>query len=417
MKKHCLSPISSFSLFALTLIPTFAHASFSGGGTGFVTPSELTIHMTSLSLRSADSEGSDQGSIDIWSGDKAINFKRSDNSLAKTDLGDLSIPEGRYSAMSMGMGAIFTVKIDGDKYQGATAGGISTGTPLYSIGSGDLKDDGSIATTGTAASISLDMTMNGGKPSSQTIFPTVICISESGSICHEGDYKIVQQGNSRAATSGATSPADLNILMDLYHAIRIDALTHSAMFSNAYPILLYGDVGASIHMAHAGTTPADMGLLFASDKSIQAIYGNSANSVQFPNGFAQVTVNTTPPGFPMVQQMAFVANVDTSGVGTATFPMTSESGSRGLIELKNFIAPVDSVVGGTCTDDLNGTLTTSAGTFTWTGQACNGGAHGGAGVSPTFNYSIQRIVDPNHLLGVCDSSPCHGSLTDPDGYQ
>jgi len=182
----------------------------------------------------------------------------------------------------------------------------------------------------------------------------VTCVSESGSICHEGDYKIVQQGNSRAATNGATSPADLNILMDLYESIRIDALTHSAMFSNAYPILLYGDVGASIHMANSATIPADMGLLFASDQS-------------------------------------------SAGTGTATFPMTSESASHGLIELKNFIAPVDSIVSGTCTDDLNDTLTTSAGTFTWTGQACSGGAHGGAGVSPT--------------------SPCRGSLTDPDGYQ
>jgi hypothetical protein len=371
--------------------------------------------MTSLSV----SKVGGTGSTSVWTGDQALTFKRSDTSLAKTSLGTLSIPEGRYSAMTLGMGPTFTVKIDGNKYQGATSGSISTGTALYSTGTGDLTASNALGTSGTAVSISLAMSTGTSGPTSQTIFPQPVCVSSDASICKTGDYKLVQQGNTRGSTTVGTVPGDMNILMDLYHAIRVDASDLSAYFSNAYPVILYGDVGASVHLANTGTTPADIGLLFASDKSIQAIYGNSANSVQYPNGFAAVTTTSVPTDYPTISGMAFVGSVTATSTGTASFPMTSGSDgkSRGLIGLTGYIAAVDSTVSGTCTDDTTGTLTNSSGTFAWTGTTCTGGSNGGSGVSSTFNYLVERIVDPSNILGVCTSSPCLGSATDSDGYQ
>ena len=140
----------------------------------------------------------------------------------------------------------------------------------------------------------------------------------------------------------------------------------------------------------------DASLIFSGDGNIQTIQLNSKSSRKHElngrNGFAMVTVKTTPAGFIIPPNgMAFIAELSLENSGTLKFPMTAQSMSRGLFTLTGFHAPVGSEVSISCEDvnELAG--------FTWDPQPDGLTRCAGMATTPGsdyIGYTVRRIVDP-----------------------
>ncbi|MGZ6371503.1 MAG: hypothetical protein ACXWPM_12175, partial [Bdellovibrionota bacterium] len=291
--------------------------------TGFVTPTSMTFTITALNLNSAV----DGSQTTIWTGSKTVTFARSDANFATASLGSAaSVPNGRYTGLSISLSTNVTATINGNKYTGITGNGISTGTPIFSVGTTGTTA-GSIATSGTAIAMSgLFPSSVTGTPGSTTFFPKVLCINTDTTQCKSTDQAVNPTGQALTIT----------LISDLFHALVVDTAAPAVAFGNgAYPYAVFGGASAAVHLeVTSGTDVADATMLFDGSKNLLGLALNASGGINFRNGWPYVTVTTAPftlPSAGNTANMAFVAKLDATGTGTLQFPVTSASTSRGLI--------------------------------------------------------------------------------------
>jgi hypothetical protein len=375
---------------ALSLLSSVAQAT---NGTGFVTPTEMTITFTDLRLVKADNS-----QLTLMSGTFPHTFKKSDAAFASVPLTDITAPAGRFIGVQVCYNTDRTVKINGEKYEGTTVGSYSTGASIYSIGSastaaGAVQVGGSpTVTTLTGYTIG-----NGTNNCSQTYFSQPVCVTTDPASCASGD-SIVDAG---------TTPPNLNLLLDLYNSVAVDANNNS--LDNHVPIYPYptiGTPGAAMHLT--GGSGGNISLLFGSDRKLiySAAYATgSVSGLCGGNGFVNVTA--APAGaFMNSYGPTAVQSIDTS-TGKVQFAAgnsgtTNTSVSGGMNVLDNVFHPQGATANVTCVADSAATPPYLGYTYT-----------SGAGITGTTAFTIKRIVDPSGLFsasgttcsGTCGSYP------------
>lgn len=375
----------------LTLILSmFLFSSFAvAGGTGFVTPTEMTITFTSLRLVK-----SDNSNITLLEGEFPHTFKKTDTDFSAVSLSKITAPAGRFIGASFCYNTNRTVKLNGDKYYGENIGGYTSGTTtLYSVGT-DAIAPGSIQTTSTGSPTTLSgyVVGNGTNNCSTSYFNLPVCVSTDSTKCSSGD-QIVNPN---------TSVPNLNILLDMYNSVGVDAVSNT--LDNHIPVYPYptiGTPGAAVHYTiKSGSALGNISLLFSSDKKLLYAAAYSTGTVTGMcggNGFVNVTAAPTGAfmnNYGPTAVQSYDATGGAGGNGLVQFAAgnagtSNNSVSSGIIQITQPLqAQGTSTIATSCVAD-------SAATPPYLGFTYTSGSGGGGG---SANYTISKIVDPSGIF-------------------
>ena len=445
---------SRFTLLSMLVLGAVAapvHATPSSpGAIGYVTPTRLSIPITSIQLMSPD--GAQVAPL-ATSGFTAV-FSKRDGNLVEAELGAISIPFGRWGEIGLGFGtgAEWSATVDHGVFHGDTLTGafaVADGAVLTSV-AGSARNVGALSTNANATAGELRglLWYDGNlEASSRTIFAKPICITDDTSICKPGDKIIDVSDAASGATAndagsggadggadgGAAPPsatiaaASLHLVIDLQSWLSVYD-DGSVRASPVFPLVSLEKPGAAVHLfgtdtrqfdGHLATTVSNVGILFGASKTdILGIFMNTSGGIaNFRNGSNTITLSGGN-GVRPTWLTTYGLSLDDGG--TLTFPVTSESASRGLVTLKGVLGTVGSPVTFSCTPDTNG-ATIGGVSYVYPGGSCqNMGIENGASI---LNYTVSRIVDPAGILGSCTAAASGGTGTcaapgaDADGYR
>lgn len=412
MKKTLIVAIAAISL--SLLVDQSSHAALgSGGPSGMVTPSTMSITVTNISLIRPDGSY-----IAALSGSYKVTFNRTDADFAKVSLASANVPQGRFVGVYLEMEQKRDVLLNGNTYYGSTDGGFVSGTTkLYTVAGKTGDQAGSISTTGPTGTLISGVakpgSTAGAHDSSKTFFATPVCLGATNAKCATGDTFV----------STATAP-QITLMMDLYDSLVVDATDLQVAFSG-YPIAVLGGSGAAIHLmgSYPGITGGvivDATLMFSPTKQLlwTSLF-SAGHDAGMRVGFNGVLVTGGPSGvtIPTKGTIMAISSFD-STTGAASFPLSSECeqascSSRGLVTLDNVLQAVGSTVNFACAADTTGGLG-----FTYTGGSCPSVNTG------QYAYKVKRIIDPSNIFGICTSgfvAGTTGTCADPadsvaDGY-
>jgi hypothetical protein len=374
-------------VFVLTSTPANANTS------GFVTPAELTITFTQLSVIR-----SDNSQLTLLSGTYPTIFKRSDNDFAAVSLSTITAPEGRFIGVQICYNTDRSVKLSGNEYRGPTTSGVADGDLLYSIGTTATANN-SITKTNPSPTSPTTMTGyvvgNGTNNCSSSYFAVPVCVSGDPTHCVAGDNRV---------DPGTTVP-NLNIMLDMFNSVGVDAT--SMTLDNHIPVYPYptiGTPGAAIHLT--STTASAIGnisLLFGNDKKLlySAAYG-AGGLAGFCSGNGFVSVTGAPAGaFLNGYGPTAVQSFDGSHkvqFASGNCGTTTTCTSNGIDVLPDVIQPLNGTTALSCVADNNATPPYLG--FTYTA--------GTGDLSGTPTFTIKKIIDPANIFGQCPpaSAPC-----------
>ncbi len=381
----------------ISLLPVLALA-FSAqafaNATGFVTPSEMTITFTRLSLIKSDNK-----QLTLLSGTYPTTFKKSTAGFSSVSLSSVIAPAGRFVGVQVCYNTARTVKVSGDVYEG-TSGSISNGATLYSHGS-DALVAGAVDLSPAANTTVGDFVVgNGSNNCSSSYFGSPVCVTSDASLCTSGD-SIVNAG---------TSVPNLNLLLDLYHSVGVDA-SNGALDNHipVYPYPTIGTPGAAFHLK--GGAVGNITLLFAQDKKLlySASYGagSSPSGTCSGNGFVSVSAGPSGAFINSYGPTAVQSYNSTSGkvqFAAGNSGSGNNSVSNGIVTIDSILHAVGTTVNVTCVADSAADPAYLGYTYS-TGSGVSGASSG--------NYTIQRITDPNGVFA--SSTGCTGTCVPGGG--
>lgn len=386
---------------------SWANASFSNG-TGTITPSGLIITVSNVSLITTENK-----TIELWSGTSNLEFTRAGAAFAAVPIGSIVVPAGRYRGVSLAFNYAYQVKLNGDTYIGTNGSKFNGGTALYTTSTGDGRVTDAVTTTTGTAAYKSNITNIGTSGctstcSSQTYFTSIACVAPDASQCKSGEKWVGGNG---------TILPNINVMVDIYQQIYVDANDGSLAKGAIYPYAVIGTPGAAIHLTAVNSTSgvSNVSLIFSSDKSLIYIStGDAGTTLVGPGG--GTTPGVTATGGPNVNAYGPTMITEfNSTTGKVRAPLggcaTSTCISKGLASFDNVIQSVGSTVNFTCAADTTGALD-----YTYTGGACSGVTAGA--------YKVARIIDPSNIFNIC-TSPTNGACsatssqiagTSSDGY-
>ncbi len=369
--------------------------------TGFVTPSEMTITFTRLSLIKSDNK-----QVTLLSGSYPTTFKKSDAGFASVSLSSITAPAGRYAGVQVCYDTARTVKLNGDVYAGSSGGVISLTSSLYTHGGSALSTGAADITNSSVAAVTGYVVGNGSNNCSSSYFNSMVCVTNDSSACTSGDIVV---------NTTATVP-NLNLLLDLYNAVGVDASTGA--LDNHIPVYPYptiGSPGAAFHLA-GGATSADVAnitLLFSQDKKLlySAAYGSGSTPAGTCSGNGFVNATAGPAGAYINSYGPTAVQSYNDSTGMVQFAAgNSGSGnnsvSGGMMTINNIRQAQGQTVTVKCFPDSSATPPYLGYTYS---------SSSGTGNSGTSLYYIRRITDPSGIFA--SSTGCTGvcppANTDP----
>ncbi len=388
---------------ATAALPLIADAAFTSA-TGFVTPTQLTVPLRQIELIRM----SDSSFVTVWKGTQDLTFKRSDANFGKTPISSSVVPEGRYIGARITMAQNFSAIISGAKYRGTSAGSLSDGTVIYSVGSDASSNNSIAATSGSATLTGLRQSSVAAADTVQSTnyFPLPVCFSSGGSICASTDYKIVQTGSDRRNGATVTAP-EINLVTDLFHSVLVDATNAAVAFGNSYPVVIMGTPAAMIHISASSSPQLNFSLIFSGDKAVQAIIANGVGGAASVSGSANIRVSAVPQGITIPSTgNLFVAEFNSASSGTLKFPLSSSGVANCYVTMSGLLGNPGNSVSATAD---TGTL--QLGNYTWQfGGNCNSNS--------TSGLVVQRIIDTNNVFGFCAAGLCANTSggAEADGY-
>jgi hypothetical protein len=359
---------------------------------GFFTPDTLKMTITKIELSKVAG-----GLETILSTNTDITFAKTDTDYSATALGNVTIPEGRYTGASVSYTNTKTLTINGAVYQGQTAGSIVTGDTIYGASTGtDMQeaDPGQVHT--------ITFTSNSTGASSTSLFNGVVCIAatSTSSTCESTDTII-------------TTPS-INMVADLYHAGTAAEPTTSGYDMGIgdygfYPILLLDDPGASIHLNYSsGGFVANISLIFNKNAELIYAHGNRGQEGSVagfcPGGWVAADNTVSADRGQAVMVFGGLTGSDAGKVQYAGHRESDGSWYPGGINvLDNVLQAVGSNVSVSCVVPASATPANLGFSFD--------GISDFTGNSGSTNFTIKRISDPNGVLTsagapICATSPC-----------
>lgn len=366
------------------------HAGDSGAaGTGFVTPSEMTITFTELRLITAENNN-----LTLLSGTFPHTFKKTDTDFAAVSLAAITAPEGRFIGVQVCYNTDRSVKLNGDIYHGAT-GTFAEGATLYSVGTTATANNSIQASVATPTTLTGYTIGNGTNNCSQSYFGKVVCVASDASNCESTDTVV----------NPATTVPNLNLVMDLLNSVGVDATNNTLdIHVPIYPYPTIGPPGAALRLsATSGSTIGNLSLLFDSGKTLlySSSYLNSGSLSGVCSGVAAVTATAAPAGsflnaFGPTFVQTYAVTTGQVQFTTGNCGDTSTCTSNGMLTIADVrFAAGTTTIAVTCPADSAASPPYLGFTYT-----------SGAGVAGTTNFTMKRIVDPGNIFGLCASSPC-----------
>lgn len=379
--------------------------------TGYVTPTSLTYNFSSASLQTVG--GSYTALItDAFS----ATFNRTDADFAGLTLKDVSIPFGRYVAVSICQTSEVAVKFDGVTFDGPNGAAFNYGAALYTVKTDNSA--GTVATSAGSGAVTTTFTNSAGCYS--TYFPTPLCVTDTSQAeCSEGDTVYTTAGevaNDKGGTTGDSGKVtlQLHLMVDLFDSIAVDSGTGQVAGAPNIAIVI-GKPGAAIHMNKSTSSgTANISMLFSSLSKLLTVTvnqypgGSSGYMPELCGGQSNAYITGAPAGAPISTGIVFFNLYDhtaNSGKGKSQTPTVSSCmdesncNSIGVNVLNDFIQPVGSNATALCIAD-------SAATPAYLGYTYTGGA--GSGLSTPATIQIKRIVDPGNIFGTCTGSYVNG---------
>jgi hypothetical protein len=395
--------------------------------TGFVTPSELTYHFSSVQAIS------DSGSyISLVTDAFSATFKRTDADFAGVELKDISMPFGRYKGVQICQTSEVQVKLNGNTFDGPSGSLLSHGATLYTV-----KTDNSTGTIATSAgSGAVTATISNSAGCYSTYLTTPICVTDDSQVeCQAGDQVYTASGRVANSKDSTTPPSGITtlqiyLMVDLYDSVAIDSGTGQIAAAPNVAIVA-GKPGAAIHLGKSSSSgTANASLLFGPDKKLLTVVVG-----QYPGGSSgYIPEICSGQNNPYVTGGPSDAPIKTGIVPVGAFDITANSGkgkiqsaavgscmdesnclSQGMNVFQNFLQAVGNQATGLCIAD-------SAATPPYLGYTYPSGS-GYTGGNPAQNLDIIRIVDPTNLFGICTASyvtghtgSCSSVNAGTDGY-
>jgi hypothetical protein len=383
---------------------------------GPVTPTELTYHFTRITMVSADGKY-----IDLSSQPFTFTFRRSDPDLAGVPLQDVAIPSGRYVGIQICYRNQEQVKLDAVRYDGPDGARFRHGDLVSSTA------QGVVAAPATAVAVSYGAGDQDWCSGSRFVDP--VCVAGS-TPCQSHDRVL----DARATDGGVEADLVVNMLVDLFHAVVVDADSGAVQYV-PNPFVTLGTPGAAIHMTtwdDATRTVGDVSILFGPEG--QLIAEMTSKWPEFGLGLGgmcpgpnAVMVTAPLPDGSYPDGPVYVGNFDDGGTGALQVPAmggacmdisdTTQCLSYGINELNGFLQPPGNLATERCLADADADPP-------YLGLSYRHVAAGG-GDGSTVSMSIVRVVDPSNRFGICragDPTEVVGragtcsSQGSPDGY-
>lgn len=411
---------------SLALAFLFSSQALAISYTGFVTPTSLTYNFSSANLQTVDGSY-----VSLITDAFSVTFNRSDADFAGLTLKDVTLPFGRYAAISLCQTSSVSAKLDGVTFDGPSGAALTYGGTVYTV-----KTDNSTGTIATSVgSGAVTTTFSNSAGCNSTYFPQPLCVTDDTQTeCVEGDIVYTSAGevaNDKGGTTPDTGKVTLQLflMVDLYDALAVDSDT--GQIAGAPNVLaVVGKPGAAIHLnksTSSGTTNVSM--LFSSATNLLTVTvgqypgGTTGYTPEICTGQSNTAITGAPSGAPISSGIVFFNIYDrtaNSNKGKSQSPTVgscmdeSSCNSVGVNVFENFLQSVGNNATGLCIAD-------SAATPPYLGYTYTGGS--GSGLSTPATIEIKRIVDPSNLFGICTSGyvsgrtgTCSTVNTGTDGY-
>lgn len=389
----------------------FAALLLTAGGTaraqnpGPVTPSEVTVHVTSVSL-----QGVDQSFFGLVNQPFDFTFRRRDPDFAGVPLKDAEVQTGRYAAISLCFKNRQEVLFDGTRYDGRDGALLHHGDLVYSLGGAALSAQAGVATP-------IGVGAGDQQWCSITSFRAPLCITSGGGGCQPGDTRIDAQavagpdGGSGDGGSGVEASLQINLLLDMYHSVMVDA-DSGAVQSAPSPFVTLGSAGAGIHLAAYDApsgTAADATLLFSPERELIAAFVSKRPGAGGMNGLCDgqstVIASAVPDGGAALPWAGpvFIGLFDDSGTGGLQVPAMGGA-CRDITDPTQCVADSINVFTGLLQEPGHAAAVTCIAPADarppYLGYQYRHGDHS-RGDGSTVQLPIVRVVDPGNLFGVC----------------
>ncbi len=395
---------------AVFIAATFFAFSAQAESIGFVTPSKMTMTVTSVGLI-------DTNNALHWASTTStqVSWSAADKDFSPVTIDDVIVPEGRFVGAQVGYTTDRSVELSGHRYQGLDGAQGHDGQFVCSTPTGWAFQDKAADCPAPAA---IAFSEAGG--ATATYFDSVYCVATPASkagLCEATDTFI------DASVEGNLT---FNLLMDLYDNLQMDSdeLSFDATRAFAglnlanYPYVVFGGLGAAVHLsthsASAGNqNDGELTLLFDPHKKL--IFGTAfvtngggnANLAGICSGPGGVRATAAPAGgYLNPWGITNIGAFDVSN-GLVALPLngTIAGSSGGMNLIGDIRQPAGTAIGMNCVSDDSADISAWDANF----QPALGYTYPtfpGNASSPLLNVTIAKIADPAGLFGIagCDAS-------------
>lgn len=389
---------------AMIAILTMTTTSVLAQEMGPVTPTSVTYTFNSAQLTKFDNEN-----YGLFQTPVQHTFRKSDPDFGNAEIKDVTIGYGRYKSISLCFSTTVRMTFNGEKYNGRDGINIQQGDLLYG------QANGTVSTTNPGAVQNIILNMgNGSQWCTSTYFKNPLCVVGPGgdNECELGDDIYASEGkidpNTGQLDLGLGAPVKLQIsfLMDLLNGVIINADSGAVTSAPAVKIVM-GNPGAAIHLGKwdaNGST--DVSMIFSNDKTLLSVMSSEypgSHSPGFCSGQSNAFVTTVPAGSSLpTNSINFITFFDEIS-GEVAYPNISSCMDAnncnpvGFNLFGNVLQEVAGVASVECVDENDADIPLVLLNYGY--LSVGAGEAGGP-----QNLTIQRIVDPTNLFGICTPS-------------
>lgn len=391
---------------------------------GPVTPTSVTYTFTEAMLTKFDDDN-----YGLFQDPIQHTFRKSDPDFGNAEIEDVTIGFGRYKSISLCFSTTVTMTFDGEKYNGRDGTSIDQGDLIY----GQANNTVSTTNPGAVHNITLNMG-NGSQWCTTTYFKKPLCVVGPGTnVCEIDDDIYTSEGKINVNTGtldlglGAPIKLQISFLMDLLNGVIIDADNGLVTTAPAVKIVM-GNPGAAIHLGKwdaNGST--DVSMIFSNDKTLLSVMSSEypgTHSAGFCAGQSNAYVTSVPfaSGLPTnsINFITFFNDIS----GQVAYPNISSCMDEnncnpvGFNIFDNVLQEVAGVASVECVDENDASVPPVLLDYGYLSV--------GAGEIGSQNMTVQRIVDPTNLFGICTPTSngymagktgvCSFAGADADGY-
>lgn len=381
----------------LTLMTTTVFAQEKGP----VTPTSVTYTFNSAQLTKFN--GDNYG---LFQSPVQHSFRKSDPDFGNAEIKDVTIGYGRYKSISLCFSTTVSMTFNGEKYNGRSGVNIDQGDLIYG------QANGTVSTTnpGAVHNISLNMG-NGSQWCTETYFKHPLCVVGPGgdNECEVGDEIYASEGKINPNTGqlelemGAPIKLQISFLMDLLNGVIIDADAGAVTTAPAVKIVM-GNPGAAIHLGKWDANGAtDVSMIFSNDKTLLSVMSSEypgTHSQGFCSGQSNAFVTTVPAGSGLPENSINFITFFNDMTGKVAYPNISSCMDAnncnpvGFNIFDNVLQSVAGVASVKCVDENDADIPFVLLNYGY--LSVGAGEAGGP-----QNLTVQRIVDPTNLFGIC----------------